>query len=167
MLNLTPFETYYDENRQKFMTITNREKVEKSIFVKEYIVTTSISQRITEKHLRLIFVSATVSIKKNNAVYGMISPRVRVNDKITLKYKLNYDIDRDDVVHAITYHRETGSYIVFGERDVETYVQSISGSWVFNNNNKMYLCLDLLRHYWRIVDYKDYFLLQDNGYLSD
>lgn len=117
------------------------------------------------KTLALDFrIGCRTNFEKNNAVYGMISPRVRLNDKITLRYKLDYDIDRNDLGHTITYHNETGSDIVFGERDVETYVQSISGSWVFNN--KMYLSLDL-RHYWRKVDYKDYFLLQDNGYLSD
>lgn len=93
--------------------------------------------------------------------YGRLAPRWRMSDKITLRTELTYNLDYHDRGYV---NNVPDNEIIFGERDVETYTTSLSFSWVFNN--KMYLNLDV-RHYWRMVDYYDYFSLQEDGYLSE
>ncbi|MGB4665589.1 MAG: DUF5916 domain-containing protein, partial [Bacteroidales bacterium] len=53
--------------------------------------------------------------------------------------------------------------IVFGQRNVNTLINSLQGKWVINN--KMYINLSL-RHYWRTVDYNEFYFLQLDGSLS-
>lgn len=93
--------------------------------------------------------------------YGYISPRVRISDRITLIYDFDFDFDHNDCgfVPDTIYDDQ----IVFGQRNVNTLINSLQGKWVINN--KMYINLSL-RHYWRTVDYNEFYFLQLDGSLS-
>lgn len=93
--------------------------------------------------------------------YGYVSPRVRISDRITLIYSFDFDFDHNDCgfVPDTIYDDQ----IVFGQRNVNTLINSLQGKWVINN--KMYINLSL-RHYWRTVDYNKYYFLQLDGSLS-
>ncbi len=93
--------------------------------------------------------------------YGYIRPRVRINDRITLIYGFDFDFDHNDCgfVPDTIYSDQ----IVFGQRNVNTLINSLQGKWVINN--KMYINLSL-RHYWRTVDYNEFYFLQLDGSLS-
>ncbi len=99
---------------------------------------------------------------KRLGYWGFIRPRVRVSDKLTLRYGFDFDFDGNDCgyVPDTTYDDE----IVFGLRQVNTMTNSVDGKWVLNN--KMYVDL-MLRHYWKTVNYHEYYFLEVDGYLSD
>ncbi|MDD2593147.1 MAG: DUF5916 domain-containing protein, partial [Bacteroidales bacterium] len=98
---------------------------------------------------------------KRNGWWGLIKPRVRISDKITLIYGLDFDFDHNDCgfVNDTIYNDE----IIFGLRNVNTITNSLEGRWVLNN--KMYFNLTI-RHYWRTVDYSEFYFLNQDGSLS-
>jgi len=95
-----------------------------------------------------------------HGIYGDVSPRFRVNDKLTLRAGVNFNL-RSNNDGYVTHLDDD---IVFGRRDLNTYISTLCVNWVFNN--KMYLTTDV-RHYWRMVDYTEFFYLQEDGYLSE
>jgi hypothetical protein len=99
---------------------------------------------------------------KREGYWGFIRPRVRLSDKLTLRYRFDFDFDGKDCgfVPDTTYDDK----IVFGLRQVNTITNSIDGKWVLNN--KMYVDL-MLRHYWRTVNYHEFYFLQKGGDVSD
>ncbi len=105
------------------------------------------------------------SINDNRESYSInFSPRFRVNDRLMLIYNARYskifnmcgyvdnDIDSNDNV-----------VITFGKRNEQTLVNTFKGSYIFTS--KMSLSIRV-RHYWRIVKYKDFYNLEKNGNLS-
>ena len=89
-----------------------------------------------------------------------IEPRVRVNNKLILSYSLNFDFKNGDRGYATEENDEP----IFGERNRQRFVNSLSGSYNLNPFHSIALTL---RHYWDTVDY-DYelFTLLDNGRLT-
>jgi hypothetical protein len=93
--------------------------------------------------------------------YGYVRPRVRVSDKITIVYGFNFDFDHNDC--GFVPDTLFSDQIVFGQRNVNTFINSLEGKWVLNN--KMYFNLSI-RHYWRAVDYNEFYFLNIDGSLS-
>lgn len=93
--------------------------------------------------------------------YGNVRPRVRVSDKITIVYGFNFDFDHNDC--GFVPDTLFSDQIVFGQRNVNTFINSLEGKWVLNN--KMYFNLSI-RHYWRAVDYNEFYFLNIDGSLS-
>ncbi|MFT6816157.1 MAG: hypothetical protein ACJAZ3_002075, partial [Sphingobacteriales bacterium] len=87
-----------------------------------------------------------------------IAPRVRVNDKLSFIYNYNYNFKNDYGFEAVI----NPDSIIFGNRAVKTYVNTLTGSYIFNN--KMSLSLRG-RHYWSRVSYSRHFDLQEDGEL--
>ena len=97
-----------------------------------------------------------------------IGPRYRFNDKFSLNYNFNFfrqnnnkgfvDSINDDL------NASTANAIIFANRNVITYSNSLSGK--YSINSKMTFNLSL-RHYWSYAENKNFLSLQQNGRLAD
>ncbi|MFA5814485.1 MAG: DUF5916 domain-containing protein [Bacteroidales bacterium] len=97
----------------------------------------------------------------NQAFQYSISPRFRLNNKFSFFPSVKYVTDRGDEGYVTSL--DNGS-LVFGQRDIKTVTNSITGSYVFNNKSALSLSL---RHYWSQVNYLQYYWLDSNGGLLD
>lgn len=88
-------------------------------------------------------------------------PRFRFNDRLSVFPSIRFNKQVDDRGYANLISSDS---IVFGRRDVKTITNSITGSYIFNNKAALSLSL---RHYWSEVDYKEYYLLSEDGKLLD
>ncbi|MFO7789673.1 MAG: DUF5916 domain-containing protein [Bacteroidales bacterium] len=107
-------------------------------------------------------VGTYTDFNKREGYWGFVRPRVRVSDKLTLQYGFDFDLDGNDCGYVTNIYNTDS--IIFGRRQVNTITNSIDGKWVLNN--KMYFDL-AVRHYWRTVNYHEYYLLREDGSLSD
>ena len=90
------------------------------------------------------------------------SPRFQFSDKFIVSYSLDYENEIKDRGYANDSNDIVGESI-FGQRDQETIVNSISGSYNFDPFNSLNLTF---RNYWTTVDYEDNpYLLKDDGRL--
>ena len=87
--------------------------------------------------------------------------RYRVNDKLQVKYTFNYYKDHFNIGFADML--ENGD-IIYGGRELTTYVNSLGIQYLFKND--MSLSLNS-RHYWNVGVYKKYYTLQADGELND
>jgi hypothetical protein len=89
-----------------------------------------------------------------------ISPRVRFNEKFVMSYNVNINLGGG----SRGFVADIDDDIVFGERDQNTIVNSISGNYNFNSFHGLTLTF---RNYWTTVDYDhQLFTLLENGNLS-
>ena len=92
-----------------------------------------------------------------------VSPRWRVNDKLTFRLTLEYDVDDNDIGYVDDIVIDDVDEIVFGQRDLQNVENVLQTSYIINNN----LALDFrLRHYWLKARYDQFYLLTDDGYLE-
>ncbi|HSN49083.1 MAG TPA: DUF5916 domain-containing protein, partial [Flavobacterium sp.] len=101
--------------------------------------------------------------------YGFsVGPRYRFNDKLLMSYNFNFfrqnnnkgfvdSIDDDG-------NSATANSIIFANRNVITYSNSLSGK--YSINSKMNFNLSL-RHYWSYAENKNFLSLEQNGRLTD
>jgi hypothetical protein len=89
-----------------------------------------------------------------------ISPRWRVNDNLSFVYSLNYTHLPKDLGWVNKVEPDT---IVFGQRNLNTFVNTIRANYVFNPTT--FINLDF-RHYWSKADYDAYMRLDESGYLT-
>jgi len=89
-----------------------------------------------------------------------IEPRLRISDKLLLRYELNFNFRNGDRGYATEENDES----IFGERNRQRLTNSLSSSYNFDPFHSLSLSF---RHYWDTVDY-DYelFTLLDNGRLT-
>ena len=84
-------------------------------------------------------------------------PRFRINDKFRLSYEVSYNDNKGSRGFVTNYNDD----IIFGERDILTVENSISGSYNFNPFHTLALTF---RNYWSTVTYdRGLYTLQDNG----
>jgi hypothetical protein len=88
-----------------------------------------------------------------------IRPRIRISDKFTLQdeFRVNNNFNQ------VGYVNGSGSDIYFGGRDVQTYINTLTGRYLFKNN--LFLSLRA-RHYWSSGDYSNYYELKADGDLA-
>jgi hypothetical protein len=90
-----------------------------------------------------------------------ISPRLRVNNKLSFVYESSYE-DRVDDIGFVNYDYYTDT-ITFGRRNLQTISNTLSGVYKFTN--KMSLSVRG-RHYWSRATYYGYYNLEKNGNLT-
>ncbi|HMQ46579.1 MAG TPA: DUF5916 domain-containing protein [Saprospiraceae bacterium] len=93
-----------------------------------------------------------------------ISPRYRVNDKLSFRFTTNIERLEGDIgfVDKLdTDHPEAA--IIFGRRDWDIVDNTLNAS--YNFNNRMALTFRL-RHYWASLSYEDFHLLLPDGHLN-
>jgi hypothetical protein len=89
-----------------------------------------------------------------------LSPIARISRHFMLNYSIDADFNQNNVGFAAF---SPAGDVVFGVRDIETWSQTFSGTYVFVND----LSLSLrARHYWSNGRYSDYPVLHDDGTLS-
>ncbi len=88
-------------------------------------------------------------------------PRFRFNDKLSLFPSIKFASQVDDRGYVSLLSADS---IVFGRRDIKTLTNSITGSYVFNNRAALSLAF---RHYWSQVNYRQFYLLMEDGTLKD
>jgi hypothetical protein len=98
--------------------------------------------------------------KLNNYAYGFyVMPTFRFNDRFSLKLSQFWDVYLNDVGYAAN----TGD-IIFGSRDIKTITNTATLKYLFKNDMSLNV---IARHYWSKGEYNKYYLLLDNGRLSD
>lgn len=101
--------------------------------------------------------------------YGFsLGPRYRFNDKLSLNYNFNFfrqnnnkgyiDSINDDMSSA------TPNTIIFANRNVITYSNTLSGKYSLNSQMTFNISL---RHYWSYAENKNALSLEQNGRLAD
>jgi len=92
----------------------------------------------------------------------MISPRVRVNDKLFFDYtfQMNFENNYKGYITQL----DSTMNIIYGNRITETFENSMSGRYMFRNNLSLSLWM---RQYWFKGTYNAYFTLDEAGLLKD
>lgn len=90
-----------------------------------------------------------------------LSPRYRVNNKLSFQYEINNNIRTDDI--GFVNYNPFSDTITFGRRNIQTVNNILSSVYKFTN--KMSLSFRL-RHYWSTALYRQYYSLNNEGSLS-
>jgi len=96
-----------------------------------------------------------------NGYWLGIEPRIRINDKMILIYRI--DNDQDKNLMGYVDHTENEDTIYFGKRMHKTLTNTANFSYIFNNKSSLSF---RLRHYWSRVDYTDFYTLNSDGTLT-
>ncbi|MBK9285790.1 MAG: carbohydrate binding family 9 domain-containing protein [Sphingobacteriaceae bacterium] len=99
------------------------------------------------------------NLRTDNSI--SISPRYRVNDKLSFIYEVSNTL-QDDNIGFVNYNYLTDT-ITFGRRNLQTVSNIFSGALKFNN--KMAVTFRM-RHYWSTAKYLQYYTLLSNGKLQ-
>ena len=91
--------------------------------------------------------------------YWSLSPRYRFTDKLAMVYSIQTTVQKND----IGYVDNVSGNIYFGMRNINTLVNTLDVSYIFNNT--MSLKLDA-RHYWSEAKYLSYAYLNNDGLLE-
>ncbi len=91
-----------------------------------------------------------------------LTPQFRVNDKLLIKHYFYYELNKNSLGFA-NYNEETEN-IHFVNRDINIFSNTLETSWIFNQKAALSL---RVRHYWSEVEYKESYLLNDNGSMGD
>lgn len=125
------------------------------------------NQWISTDYRKRLALDARVFISKrlkddNYFIFSKISPRFRVNDKLSFIHELTYSQDAND--KGYVNDLENGA-IIFGKRDSRAFTNSLSGKFNFSTKSALNLTF---RHYWSPVEYENqYYLLTDEGLLVE
>ncbi|WP_266202920.1 DUF5916 domain-containing protein [Pontibacter kalidii] len=93
-----------------------------------------------------------------------LSPRFRVNDKLSIVNGNSYSIDKRNIGFADKYEDAgQNTHILFGDRTLTTVSTTISSAYIFNERSGLTLNM---RHYWSRAAYKEFFELTKQGLLQ-
>jgi hypothetical protein len=126
-----------------------------------------VNQWFSTDYRRKFALDARILVSKrlqddNYFIFTEISPRLRVNDKLSFIYELNYSTDINDKGFVDILDDDT---IIFGKRDSKSFTNAISGKYNFSTKSALNLSF---RHYWSPVEYDNqYYLLNNNGTLDE
>ena len=101
--------------------------------------------------------------------YGFsLGPKYRFSDKLSLDYNFNFFRQNNNkgFIDSINEDRnaETPNTIVFANRNVITYSNTLSGKYALNSQMTFNIAL---RHYWSYAENKNVLSLEQNGRLAD
>lgn len=97
--------------------------------------------------------------------YYRLQPIIRLSDKLKLVPETELQLGFNDkgFVNKVMNASVGIEEIVFGNRDIQTITNALSGEYLFSKNIALSLWV---RHYWQKGKYDDYLLLQNDGSLS-
>ncbi|MEO5641925.1 MAG: DUF5916 domain-containing protein [Bacteroidia bacterium] len=102
-----------------------------------------------------------VFFERNRTIFTYtVAPRFRVNDKLFIVYKWEQE-KKVDNVGFVAYRNDS---LFFGVRNLNTITNTVTLNYIFTN--KMGLTMRV-RHYWSQADYTSYFLVNENGKVTD
>jgi len=128
----------------------------------------SISTNYNHKFAIDINPSLSVADEPGRAAYGTdISPRYRFNDKLLLVYTFSFLKRNNNKGYIDGYddddNENTPETVVFANRDVITYANTISGKYAINSTMTLNLAV---RQYWSSAENKDILKLEADGTLD-
>ena len=101
--------------------------------------------------------------------YGFsIGPRYRFSDKLSLNYNFNFSRQNNNKGYIDSINEDlnaaTPNTIIFANRNVITYSNTLSGKYALNSQMTFNIAL---RHYWSYAENKNALSLEQNGRLAD
>ncbi len=96
-----------------------------------------------------------------NLLNVFISPRYRVNNRLSFIYEISDNIKKDDI--GFVNYNSLNDTITFGRRNFETVSNVLSSVYKFTNRMSLSF---RLRHYWSKAVYKQYYSLGNSGLLT-
>ncbi len=96
--------------------------------------------------------------------WGSISPRIRINDNMLFIYSSYYEKNHNYIGWVRNEIDASNNKIVrFGKRNVETYVNTLTTSYIFNKKTSVNL---KIRHYLTNVVYEKFYVLNNDGTIT-
>ncbi len=97
-----------------------------------------------------------------SGLWYSVSPRLRLGEK----FQLVYDFKGDNSFNSIGYitHNSAEDSVTFGRRNYQKLENNINLDYIFTPNASLSF---YLRHYWTKVNYDKYYLLNNDGTLTD
>ncbi len=92
-----------------------------------------------------------------------LSPRYRFNDRFTMRYRMKWNRQLDDMGYVNDEEINGLSNVYIGRRNTAYLENRMTANYIFNN--KMSLSFRA-RHYWAKAEYKSFGKLMDNGRLQ-
>jgi hypothetical protein len=113
--------------------------------------------------------SVTILSEAGRNSFGFyLSPRYRFNDKFSLLYNFDFSRRNNNKGYIISIDDDlnsaTPATILFANRNVITYSNSLSGKYSINSRMTFNLAV---RHYWSYAENKNFLSLEQNGRLAD
>ena len=106
---------------------------------------------------------STIPQHDNSSVILSLSPRMRINDRFTVRFKSSWNRQTNDYGYVTTINTTNSPIIIMGRRNLENVENIFQTSYIFSNH----IVLDFrLRHYWLGANYLQYFNLENNGRLG-
>jgi len=104
--------------------------------------------------------------KYNKHGYSIsLHPNFKFSDRFSMNYSFNWDKDFNSLGYVEDKTDINGNVqIDFGKRDIKTLTNTLESSYKFNNRTLINL---RIRHYWRTVEYSDFYPLQEDGELGE
>jgi len=90
-----------------------------------------------------------------------ISPRIRVSNQLMLIPSFYYSGSINNIGYISI---DTSNAIIFGKRDISTFISGIYGQYIFKNDLSFSINI---RHYWSKAQYDKFFTLEQTGYLTE
>ena len=88
-----------------------------------------------------------------------VSPRIRVNDRLSFVHRFNFNNNPTEVNYATTLDNDTED-IIYGNRQRKTITNRLEAKYIFTS--KMGINLRT-RHYWSKVAYRELYVLDGDG----
>jgi len=106
------------------------------------------------------FLFVTRSLYNSKRYVINFNQRYRFNNKFTVRQGISLEPQTDNIGYAAI---DANNNIIFGRRNRNTIENTLSLK--YNFNDKMGINTNV-RHYWSKVDYKEFFILLQNGQLQ-
>ncbi len=110
-----------------------------------------------------------ITTEKSRSFFGFnISPRYRFSNKLSVIYDFNYNQLKNDKGYTdkidTDINNTTNDAIIYAKRDVKEFRNSFTGKYSLTGRMSLNF---ILRHYWSYSENKSFFLLNQNGTLTD
>jgi hypothetical protein len=96
---------------------------------------------------------------KTKGFFTSVSPIVRLNDHLKFTIEAEYYKNIND----FGFSGRQGENVIFGNRDIDTYENSLQGNYLFMNNVSLSM---VVRHYYSQGKYYQFYTLLDDGSLQ-
>lgn len=101
----------------------------------------------------------------SDVIAGNLKPLIRFNDHFNMILSATFTVRRNSLGYVTkTDNGAGGDQIIFGSRFRQDLETSIAANYLFTNKISLTL---RVRHYWAVVDYNQFYLLQTNGTMGD
>ncbi len=104
----------------------------------------------------------TLTDKEAKGYSYSVSPYVAVSQRLTIDYKIEFN--RNNNNRGYVAHTANEDTIFLGLRDLKTIENIVSSTFSFTDKASISF---RMRHYWSEVKYKDYYILNEDGYLDE